>query len=91
MSFQDAVSFECGSKFLKYYDCQQRVQRLQRSAAPPEPGGMDPCMRSRQDVQVGPTLAQCVLACCTCYWSRLPASQLCMVDIYVESVCSKPL
>ena len=74
MSFQDSVSFECGSKFLRLYDCTQRQARLQQQATPAgkakattEDAVPDPCERPRREMQ------------------------LCMLDIYVESVCYKQL
>jgi hypothetical protein len=62
MSFQDSVSFECGSQFVRYYDCQQRQQRQRdagaqqgggAAAATAEDGEADPCRRPRQAIQVG--------------------------------------
>ena len=50
MSFQDSVSYECGSKFLKLYDCQLRQQRLQKQGAPEKGPTGDPCERPRMDM-----------------------------------------
>ena len=75
MSFANAVNYECGSKFIRYFDCTSRQDRRvaqgdaealkQAAATQGSPG--DPCAKART------------------------AMQLCMVDIYIESVCSKPL
>ena len=75
MSLDKAVNYECGSKFIRYFDCTSRQDRrmaqgdkeaLQEAAAAHGSAG-DPCAKART------------------------AMQLCMVDIYIESVCSKPL
>jgi hypothetical protein len=75
MSFASAVNYECGSNFIRYFDCTSRQDRrvaqgneeAVKQAAAGQGSSDDPCARART------------------------AMQLCMVDIYIESVCSKPL
>jgi hypothetical protein len=115
MSFANTVNFECGSLFIRYFDCTSRQERRAAAAGeqtrtplPTAASGQDPCAKARTAMQVRcippPFVPNCAASENESHlglvkWVNMltrarPCSlvvQLCMLDIYVESVCSKPL
>jgi hypothetical protein len=78
MSFANAVNFECGSLFIRYFDCTSRQERRAAAGQPatqPAAATQDPCVKARTGMQVRVALVSVSLAVSFCQvCTRTPRS-----------------